>query len=696
MRKHSWLLLIISILVGCGEGGDDVKVAYDPTTVISENGSNVYEEPPRAPEGYKVIYYVDAGDGTPGKLEVRESFGTRSSVEDQAFGLDVVTGHQWGYTDEAAQYYADADNYGSIRGDERDTPGLGVEYAFELASGSYTVVIGFDDPWDAEGTRHVDIVLDGTTVSEGYYIPAEAKYERFDDIEVTDGLLELSVQRTATNTDGSADPQISWIEIWGDTDEEVAKPVQKIWISGEFQMNHWELSQAPLMTAEADGWYQTTVHFQQAGLYNLIDQNSTWDSDYYGTDGNGDIVYSTDGGSMSVDAAGYFTIRFNLETLEHNVEVADLSSLTPLNEMFIIGKGFPQYPDLDWWDEASNYGIANSIPLVKNFNGMGEHVFGIEGLEFAAAIELEFISTQDWDTASEWGFSNLSQLNANSSEFYMNETVNEAWNYLEYADAAGIYTVIFDYAIGRATLIKQSTDMFMVGSGTGGGWDVAQAGKMIPSEDWPGWYYIDVQFTEEDSGDPIKPYGDFKFVSEQSWDGGNYGLADASNSVTEMENSGSSDGIPAPAPGYYNLWFQPDTLEYEWYEIDLTATPVRTEMYIVGKGYVDYPDLDWSIENSIPMDSNFQDRGDYVFGLECLEFSDAVDMKFVGQLSWDGLDAGFVNGGEQTAPLVWVQADVGDGTSDLKLIDQAGFYDVSFDYLINRISVTANTSGLCE
>lgn len=79
--KYPWLLLTPVLLGGCGEGADDVTFSYDKDKVISENASNEYVEPPRAPEGYKVIYYVDAGDGTPGKLETLETFGTRSSVE---------------------------------------------------------------------------------------------------------------------------------------------------------------------------------------------------------------------------------------------------------------------------------------------------------------------------------------------------------------------------------------------------------------------------------------------------------------------------------------------------------------------------------------------------------------------------------------------------------------------------------------
>lgn len=156
-------------------------------------------------------------------------------------------------------------------------------------------------------------------------------------------------------------------------------------------------------------------------------------------------------------------------------------------------------------------------------------------------------------------------------------------------------------------------------------------------------------------------------------------------------------GAFQPAPGYYTVSFNPELLEYSIDAIDLTAHQVRTEMHITGKGYVDYPDQDWNpAVDPITLSTNFDSRGDYVFGIECLKLNDDVAMKFVGQLSWDGLDAGFINGGEQTAPLEWVKADVGDGTAALDLKDQAGFYNVSFDYLINRINVIPNTSGTCE
>jgi|GEM_PF-4901519 len=690
--SRNWATLVsalaVSLLGGCGgSGADDVAFDYNPETLISENSSNEYVEPPRAPDGFKVIYYVDSGDGTPDKLEALETFGTRSSTEDQAYGTDAVTGFKWGYTSDTAQYYSDGNLYGSIRGDERDIAGEGIEYSFELENGSYTVVFGFNDPWDSEGLRHVSLTAEDVVLEEDYYIPVDDEFKRFDSVEVSDGVLNLGIKRNIANSDPEADPQISWIEIWGETDEQVAAPAAKSWIVGDFQVDAWSLSTAPQMTAVGDDWYEMTVHFQDAGGFKFFDQNQFLNADNWGVESENSttITYSDDTFPIVVSEAGYYDIRFNITSLVYTITTSDLSALDPQNEMFVIGVGFPQEPDMNW-------DTSKAIPLIKNFRGMGEQVFGIEGLEFSDEVELKIINERSWD-GMDIGFVNAAVYNETGADFFWGETISGSGTpNLAYSGAAGLYTLIFDYAANRATLFKGR--MYLVGAGSLGSWDVGQAAELDQVDN--GWFELSLRFTAEENPEELeKPYGDFKFVSEQSWDAGNFGLVDRSISLIEMINSGSSAGIPAPAPGYYVLRFNPESLAYSITAIDLEANPTRSEMFIVGKGYVDYPDLDWSVENAIPMSRDFQERGDYVFGLECLEFGSAVDMKFLGQLGWDGLDAGFVNGGEQTAPLVGVKADVVGDTSDLKLIDQPGFYDVSFDYLINRVNVIPNASGDC-
>jgi hypothetical protein len=699
MRIHKLYASVLAAvaaltLVGCGAGGDDVSFEYDPETLVSENQSNEVPANPNllAPDGYRTIYYVDTGDGTPSVLEVNEEFGTRSSVEDQAFGVDAATGKEWGYTTATAQYFSGSDNYGSIRGDERDIAGEGIGYAFELDNGTYTIQLAFNDPWDAEGTRHVDLQAEGVNLpadysgkyvpEEGYYIAVDNDVLRFDNVQITDGQLNLSIARTASNTDSEADPQISWIKILGVTDEDVAAPVIDVFVSGDFQFNDNTLTQAPLMTPTGDGNYELVVNFQEAGGFRFQNQTVDATKEAWGASGvSGTASFAADSAPITVDTGGYFTLKFNIDSLIYSVESADLSTLDPQTEMLVVGKGFPQAPELDW-------SPANAISLIKDLNGMGEHIYGIEGLRFSDATELKIISERSWD-GLDIGFVDAAVYNALGSDFYWGETTSgQGSPNLSYNGAAGLYTFIFDYAASRATLFKSR--MYLVGAGSIGGWDASQAVEMSQGED--GTFDIALRFTNEENPDEaIKPYGDFKFISEQGWGAGNYGLLDSAVSLTEMANSDSSRGIPAPAPGYYNVNFDTDVLQYNIAAIDLAANPARTEMYIVGKGYVEYPELDWSIENSIPLTINFNGEGDYVFGIECLELSDAVDMKFVGQLSWEGLDAGFANGGEQTAPIIWAKANVESDSSDLKLIDQAGFYDVSFDYLINRINVIPRT-----
>ena len=121
-----------------------------------------------------VAYFVDCGDHGPSTVSQGDLFGTHNSVTEQLYGKDPVTGYSWGLIDDPADTY----NGSSI------SPGLytsntwcyeqnscedglpkeathrytknqyengknrTLEYAFELEDGSYTVEIGFANPWN--------------------------------------------------------------------------------------------------------------------------------------------------------------------------------------------------------------------------------------------------------------------------------------------------------------------------------------------------------------------------------------------------------------------------------------------------------------------------------------------------------------------------------------------------------------------
>jgi hypothetical protein len=183
-------------------------------------------------------------------------------------------------------------------------------------------------------------------------------------------------------------------------------------------------------------------------------------------------------------------------------------------------------------------------------------------------------------------------------------------------------------------------------------------------------------------------WGELKFLGQLAWTPDNWGLidqADPSKGMLNDENSatillGANGGNPA----YKKVRFNPYIMQYSVEDITDVVTP-KTEMYIVGKGFPAYPNLDWNTEEAIPMTPNPWGYGEHIFLIEGLEFSDYVELKFIGQTTgWD-YDAGFdVANQEVTAPVSWVKIKEGSGTKDLKFTDQAGTYTVLYDYYLKR------------
>ena len=77
---------------------------------------------------------------------------------------------------------------------------------------------------------------------------------------------------------------------------------------------------------------------------------------------------------------------------------------------------------------------------------------------------------------------------------------------------------------------------------------------------------------------------------------------------------------------------------------------VKSNMYIVGNGYPDYPNLDWNPDGAIQMDADPWGNP-YVF-TAWIQISDDTSMKFIGQNDgWSPYDCGFEEGGEMTFPI---------------------------------------------
>ena len=214
------------------------------------------------------------------------------------------------------------------------------------------------------------------------------------------------------------------------------------------------------------------------------------------------------------------------------------------------------------------------------------------------------------------------------------------------------------------------------------GWDnVNLSYPMTQDENDPNWYEIDIPVWGGD-------FNTVKFLGQPGWEGDNWGLVSSSDPSMGMINGESSESIylddKGKNPAYYRVRFNPYEMTYTAEEL-IPDIPVQANMYIVGNGYPEYPNLDWNTTEAIPLQGNLDGYGEHIFGIYSLELSSDVSMKFIGQTDgWKPLDVGFEIGGELQTPLTWVKCVAGDGTADVKFKDQAGKYTVVYDHFLKR------------
>lgn len=158
-----------------------------------------------------VYYFVNAGTNRVHSLDKDEQLGTSNSTLDQVYGKDSLTGKSWGYVDNPIFTNIGTNRFDTVRGDEQNIPGKGIEYKFELDPGEYTVTVGMLDPW-SNGNRRQDVVIQGATVDEKL-VPSKAIVNSYKGIVGENNTLSVQVIRSKDNSGANEDPLVSYILI---------------------------------------------------------------------------------------------------------------------------------------------------------------------------------------------------------------------------------------------------------------------------------------------------------------------------------------------------------------------------------------------------------------------------------------------------------------------------------------------------
>ena len=145
---------------------------------LSSAISAVKTSTPVGPADPNLYYFVDAGATA---VQNGVTLGVKQSVPDQIFGVDPISGKTWGYVADDGKTWAKSDEtdpYLSIRQYDGTDNGKGIAYKFEVPHGTYTVQMGFDDPWDSS-SRLMDIYIQNDRKLQNYVVGDKREIKEF-------------------------------------------------------------------------------------------------------------------------------------------------------------------------------------------------------------------------------------------------------------------------------------------------------------------------------------------------------------------------------------------------------------------------------------------------------------------------------------------------------------------------------------
>ncbi|MCV9387899.1 hypothetical protein [Reichenbachiella ulvae] len=233
--------------------------------------------------------------------------------------------------------------------------------------------------------------------------------------------------------------------------------------------------------------------------------------------------------------------------------------------------------------------------------------------------------------------------------------------------------------------------IYAVGDVSWNDWDPSKAMLMSPDEE-DGWYAITLYSDGDDDG--------VKFIGQLDWAPNNWGLVDTNDPGLGMVNDDSSGKILLDQ-GYSIVRFNPTIMQYTVELITEELPTPNGQFHVMGCGFQDLSgsdiDLCWDPSKAYPMD---QDAKNPYLYRATIGFSDAVDLKFNGNQSWDDLDWGFPEVFEddpstgdveenKLAPegnVLWTETAKKYG-ADWKFFNRQGTYELILDEYLGKAQI---------
>lgn len=198
-----------------------------------------------------VLYFANCGTDEPTTVDAEDKMGLYQSKSDQTYGVDEVTGYEWGYvandTTTKIERTGSGTNKSGVSWYSAPNPYVqnetGIYYDFEIPNGNYDIVIGSKNPWSG---RDVDIVIEDQIVDEKVSLPQGQLVEKiYENVEVTDKKLNIKVHNPR-RTSNYVDAVLSYI-------------IVKAPISYTFEMLQAKIDNVTLTDADRSKYAKETV-----------------------------------------------------------------------------------------------------------------------------------------------------------------------------------------------------------------------------------------------------------------------------------------------------------------------------------------------------------------------------------------------------------------------------------------------------